>query len=82
MTKEDRYTQLKAIISPYLPEDVSADSIKLESNFIKDLNINSANLVDIVLDVEDAFNITLENEDMDSMQTVQDAIHIIDAKVD
>ena len=82
MTIEDRYTQLKAIISPYLPEAVSADSIKLESNFIKDLNINSANLVDIVLDVEDAFNITLENEDMDSMQTVQDAIHIIDAKVD
>ncbi len=82
MTKEDRYTQLKAIISPYLPEDVSVESIKPQSNFIKDLNINSANLVDIVLDVEDAYDITLENEDMDSMQTVQDALHIIDAKVD
>lgn len=82
MTKEDRYTQLKAIISPYLPEDVSANSIKPESNFIKDLNINSANLVDIVLDVEDAFDITLENEDMDSMQTVQDALHIIDSMVE
>jgi acyl carrier protein len=82
MTKEDRYTQLKAIISPYLPEDVSVDAIKPESNFIKDLNINSANLVDIVLDVEDAFDITLENEDMDSMQTVQDAIHIIDSRVE
>jgi acyl carrier protein len=35
-----------------------------------------------VLDVEDAFNITLENEDMDSMQTVQDAIHIIDSRVE
>ncbi len=81
MTIEDRYTQLKTIISPYLPEDVSADTIKPESNFIKDLNINSANLVDIVLDVEDAFNITLENEDMDSMQTVQDALHIIDSRV-
>ena len=82
MTKEDRYTQLKAIISPYLPEDDSVESIKPQSNFIKDLNINSANLVDIVLDVEDAYDITLENEDMDSMQTVQDALHIIDAKVD
>jgi len=81
MTKEDRYTQLRAIISPYLPEDVSTDAIKPESNFIKDLNINSANLVDIVLDVEDAFNITLENEDMDSMQTVQDALKIIESKV-
>ncbi len=82
MTKEDRYTQLKTIISPYLPEDVPADAVKPESNFIKDLNINSANLVDIVLDVEDAFNITLENEDMDSMQTVQDALNIIDSMVE
>lgn len=82
MTKEDRYTQLKTIISPYLPEDVSADAIEPESNFIKDLNINSANLVDIVLDVEDAFDITLENDDMDSMQTVQDAMHLIDSKLE
>ncbi len=81
MTKEERYTQLKAIISPYLPEDVTVDTITPESNFIKDLNINSANLVDIVLDVEDAFDITLENEDMDSMQTVQDALRIIESKV-
>ncbi len=81
MTKEERYTKLKAIIEPYLPEDVSAASIKPESHFIKELNINSANLVDIVLDVEDAFNITLENEDMDSMQTVGDALKIIDVKI-
>ncbi|WP_297764891.1 phosphopantetheine-binding protein [uncultured Muriicola sp.] len=81
MTKEDRYTQLTTIISPYLPEDVSADAIEPQSNFIKDLNINSANLVDIVLDVEDAFDITLENEDMDSMQTVQDALNIISSKL-
>jgi acyl carrier protein len=82
MTKELRYTQLRTIISPYLPEDVSVGSIKPESNFIKDLNINSANLVDIVLDVEDAFDITLENEDMDSMQTVQDALNIISSKLE
>lgn len=81
MTKEVRYTQLRTIISPYLPEDVSVDAITPASNFIKDLNINSANLVDIVLDVEDAFDITLENEDMDSMQTVQDALNIISSKL-
>ena len=44
-------------------------------------HINSANLVDIVLDVEDAFDIRLENDDMDQMQTVNDAMAIIDAKL-
>ena len=48
---------------------------------MNDLNINSANLVDIVLDVEDAFDIRLENEDMENMQTVNDAVAIIDAKL-
>jgi len=81
MTKEERYQKLKELITIYLPEDVSADSITPVSDFTGELNINSANLVDIVLDVEDAFDIRLENEDMDQMQTVQNALDIIDAKL-
>ncbi|MEM9362107.1 MAG: phosphopantetheine-binding protein [Bacteroidota bacterium] len=80
--KEKRYQELKEIVKNYLPDDVSADSISLKSHFINELNINSANLVDIVLDVEDAFDIMLENEDMDQMGTVQDALHIIDSKIE
>ncbi|WP_396637753.1 acyl carrier protein [Maribacter sp. R77961] len=81
MQEEDKYTSLKNIVKIYLPEDVSVEAIKPESNFISELNINSANLVDIVLDVEDAFDIRLENEDMDQMQTVKDALAIIDKKL-
>ena len=79
--KEERYSKLKDIIKIYLPEDVSVDDISAESHFINELNINSANLVDIVLDVEDTFGIMLENEDMDQMQTVRDALFIIDKKL-
>jgi acyl carrier protein len=78
---EARYEQLRDIIKIYLPEDVSAAEIGLDSHLLEELNINSANLVDIVLDVEDAFNIQLENEDMDQMKTVRDALAIIDAKL-
>lgn len=81
MSKEERYPILRDIIKLYLPEDVSIDDISEESHFINELNINSANLVDIVLDVEDAFDIRLENEDMDQMQTVKDALSIIDQKL-
>jgi acyl carrier protein len=78
----DQYTQLREIIKPYLPEDVSVEEIKEESHFINELNINSANLVDIILDVEDAFDIILENEDMEKMQTVADALAIINTKLE
>lgn len=81
MTKEERYQKLKEIVKIYLPEDVSVDAITAESHFINELNINSANLVDIILDVEDAFDIILENDDMDQMQTVENALEIIESKL-
>ena len=81
MNKEERHKKLHEIIKIYLPEDVSPDEISEESHFINELNINSANLVDIVLDVEDAFDIMLENEDMDQMETVKDALAIIEKKL-
>jgi len=81
MTEEEKYQELKTIVKAYLPDDVSVEAINLESNFTSELNINSANLVDIVLDVEDKFDIMLENDDMDGMQTVKDALQIIDKKL-
>ena len=80
MQNKEALEQLTNIIKPYLPDDVSIEAINLNSHFINELNINSANLVDIVLDVEDEFDIRLENEDMDAMQTVQDALTIIAKK--
>ncbi|QWX85146.1 acyl carrier protein [Cellulophaga sp. HaHaR_3_176] len=82
METEERYQKLKEIIKIYLPEDVAISELTNESHFINELNINSANLVDIVLDVEDAFDITLENEDMDQMLTVNNALQIIQNKLD
>lgn len=79
--QEERYQKLSAIIQSYLPDDVPAAAIHLESDLIQELNINSSHLVDIVLDVEDAFDIVLADEDMDGMQTVQEALRIIDQKI-
>lgn len=81
MINEERYNALKEIIKVYLPDDIAVEEINEESHFINELNINSANLVDIILDVEDAFDIRLENEDMDQMHTVKDALLIIDQKL-
>lgn len=82
MKEQEKYKLLIGIVKNYLPDDVSVSDIGKDSHFMNDLNINSANLVDIVLDVEDAFDIRLENEDMDKMQTVSDAMAIIDAKLE
>ncbi|MFD2518609.1 acyl carrier protein [Salinimicrobium flavum] len=75
-TKEIVYC-LKKIVEPYVQNDPAFQSFNLQTDFIKDLEINSANLVDIVLDVEDEFNIAIDNDSMDNMMTVQDAVAII-----
>jgi len=81
MTSEEIFTKLKPIVALYLPEDVSATSITQESDLTGELNINSAHLVDVVLDVEDTFEIEFANEDMEKLRTVKDAIEIIQKKL-
>lgn len=78
-TKEIIYC-LKEIVKPYVQNDVAFEDFGRETDFIKDLEINSANLVDIVLDVEDEFDIAIDNDSMENMLTVQDAVEIIKSK--
>ena len=80
MSAEEIYNQLEPIIATYLPEDVSKEDINRDADLTQELNINSAHLVDVVLDVEDAFDIELSNDDMENLRTVNDAIGIIQKK--
>ncbi|MCH9661794.1 MAG: acyl carrier protein [Bacteroidetes bacterium] len=81
MTNEEIYAKLIPIVSAYLPEDVSPDAIEPDSDLTRELNINSAHLVDVVLDVEDAFDVEFANEDMESLRTLSDAVGIIQKKI-
>lgn len=81
MKNQVNYEELLEIVRPYLPEDVDPDEIGPDSHLLEELNINSANLVDIVLDVEDKYDIILENEDIDAMQTVNQAVELVQKKL-
>ena len=80
MTSEEIYSKLEPIIKTYLPEDVSAKEVNRKSDLTRELNINSAHLVDIILDIEDVFNIEFKNEDMERLRNVNDAISLIQQK--
>jgi len=78
---EEIYGKLKDIIKVYLPEDVALEAITPQSHLINELNINSANLIDIVLDVEDAFDITIADTELEQLDSVSSAIQIIESKI-
>ena len=80
MTNEELIAKLKPIVAPYVQDEVAFKNLSEDTDFVKDLKINSANLVDIILNIEDEFDIRLENEDMENMLDVKSAMQIISAK--
>lgn len=81
MNKEETLDRLKEIVKPYAHNDVAFENFTPDTDFIADLNINSANLVDIILDVEDAFAIHIDNESMEKMLDVKSTLEIIETKL-
>jgi acyl carrier protein len=51
-----------------------------ESRIIADLSINSTRIVDIILDIEEEFNIEVEDSALAKMITIGDVINIIEKK--
>ena len=81
MTRKELITSLQKIIKPYVQDQEAFKNLSEETDFINDLKINSANLVDVVLDVEDEFDIEIDNESMEKMLSVKAAMEIIETKL-
>lgn len=81
MKKDELIAKLKTIVQPYIQEEEAFENLSEKTEFINDLKINSANLVDVILDVEDEFDIRIENDDMEKMTSVKAAMDIVNKKL-
>lgn len=81
MKKEEIIDKLKLIIKPYTTNTEAFENLTEDTDFINDLNINSANLVDIILDIEENFEVVIDNTDMERMLDVKTAVEIIATKL-
>ena len=81
MSNTELIASLKKIVNPYVQNQEAFEQLSEDTHFIDDLQINSANLVDIILDVEDAYDIEIEDDAMEQMLTVKAAIDIIQKKI-
>ena len=57
---------------------VEEGSIKNESRFIEDLNADSLDTVELIMEFEEEFNIEIPDDDAESLKTVGEAINYID----
>ena len=81
MTNDELIAKLKTIVQPYIQDEEAFKNLNEDTDFINDLKINSANLVDVILDVEDEFDIRIENDDMEKMTAVKAAMAIVNEKL-
>ena len=59
----------------------SRDKLVAETSFINDLGADSLDTVELVMEFESAFDITIPDEDAEKIQTVGTAISFITEKV-
>ena len=67
--------KVKSIIAEQL--GVGEDEIKAESAFIEDLGADSLDIVELVMALEEEYDMEISDEEAEHIKTVQDAINFI-----
>ncbi|GAB1399234.1 MAG: acyl carrier protein [Synergistaceae bacterium] len=73
MKKEEMLSRLKEIIIDRL--DVEEDQIVPEASFVEDLGADSLDIVELIMGIEEEFDIEIPDEDAEKLTTVGEAMN-------
>ncbi len=77
MDQKQVFDDVVAILKPFVKNPDALATVAMETSILKDLKVNSARLVDVVLEIEDKFGIEVKDEEADKVKTVGDAVTLI-----
>lgn len=75
MTKEQIFQRVKSFLELQL--SIDGDSIHMDSHFIDDLNADSLDIVELVMTLEQEFDLAIPDEEAERISTVGDAVDFI-----
>ena len=78
MQMEEVMSRLKEIVVDRL--NVEEDQIKPEASFVEDLGADSLDIVELIMGIEEEFDIEIPDDAAEHIQTVGDAVKFIDEK--
>jgi len=78
MVNEELFSKLKGIIVEQL--GVDDEEVSPKTSFVDDLGADSLDVVELIMAMEEEFDIEIPDEDAESIATVLDAIEYIEAK--
>ncbi|MBQ9625480.1 MAG: acyl carrier protein [Clostridia bacterium] len=70
------FEKIKKIIAEQL--SVDEDSITMETDLVNDLKADSLDVVELVMEVEQTFNIDIPDEVLKEVKTIKDIVDYID----
>ena len=73
------FDQIRNVILEYV--DVPKESITPQSKFMADIHMNSLDIMTMVGELEDEYDITIETEDLNTIFTIQDLIDYINERI-
>ena len=79
MSSDSVFEKVKAILVDQL--NISEDSVQMDSLFVDDLNADSLDMVELVMAMEQEFNISIPDEEAERIKTVGDAVEFIKGKM-
>ena len=80
MTTEDIFKTMQDLIAEQFAID--ADEISMESSFVDDLGADSVDLVELVMAMEEEFDIgEIDEEDLAALKTVGDCVRYLNGKL-
>nr|YP_010904098.1 acyl carrier protein [Caulacanthus ustulatus]WCH57349.1 acyl carrier protein [Caulacanthus ustulatus] len=74
------FTKLKVIVVQQL--SVKQEEVHLGSNFVNDLEADSLDMVELVMAIEEEFEIDISDNDVNEIETVNDAVAFINKAID
>lgn len=74
---ENKLLEIIAEFTTYGPDDIKEDM-----NFVDDLGIDSLDLAQIILSAESEFDVELDDEMMENVKTVGDALSMLNDSID
>lgn len=68
-------------VKEILERSFKGKEITLDTNFREDLNADSIKILTVVMDIEDEYNLELDEETIRSMVTVRDLVNYIEKNI-
>lgn len=79
--KNNLRNELIEILKKYAINKKIFENLPENPHITNDLKINSARLVDIIIDVEEKFNIEIENESLKKLIYLNDIVTLVESKI-